>query len=153
MPTSPTKFFLELPPGLQEILADNAISISEELENAGIAAKVSFSIIPNSQNEIRTKDLAMLILAAGGAAIPIGIAISKILTTILRRPHIVQYYEIVTLYDEIGKVKCSADGKPFVERVLRSEIIEPASSAGEISGEVGMTSENGIVIKFSSRDN
>lgn len=145
-----TKIYLDLPATALEACSDNGIDIADYLTSSGIPARSKFAPFPDSDQETRAKDLALVILASGAATGMIGLTIAKLLSTVLRRPQKVEYAEYVVVTDISGNPVLKPDGTPIVQKVIRHEIIEPKTEESKISGEIKLTSEKGIAIKFSS---
>jgi hypothetical protein len=145
-----TKIYLDLPPLALEALSDNGIDIAEYLSALGVPATIKFEPLPDSDKENRSKDLALVILASGASVGIVGMTIAKILNTIFRRPQKLEYAEYMMIHDTQGNPVLQADGTPRIEKVIRHEIIEPKTEESKMTGEVKLTSEHGISIKFSS---
>jgi hypothetical protein len=81
---SDTKIYLDLSTEIQELLADNEISIADILQQENIdVSDVTEGVMPQkSEDGTRTKDLVPIILAGSAAVTAIAYAISKILNAL-----------------------------------------------------------------------
>jgi len=81
---SDTKIYLDLSEEIQELLADNEISIADILQQEQVeVSDVTEGVMPqNSEEGARTKDLVPIILASSAAVAVIGFTISKVLNTL-----------------------------------------------------------------------
>ncbi len=81
---SDTKIYLDLSTEIQELLADNEISIADILQQENIeVTDVTEGVMPQkSEDGARTKDLVPIILAGSAAVTAIAYAISKILNAL-----------------------------------------------------------------------
>jgi len=145
------KIYLEFSDELQEVLDDNGISIEDILEQEEIDADVTYGVMPAQAEEgARSKDIVTIIIASSALVLAIGAAISKILSTYHRKPHLVEYEEVVVLRDGKGKALKDKDGNPLVERVKRYELLEPRATDSEQN--LGIKWKDGLVIGFSSSE-
>lgn len=145
MSDAKTKIFLDLPAEIHELLDTNGINIEEELARDPLVRSISYEAIPDS-SQARSKDVVMVILASGATALSIGFAISQILNTIFKRPHKVDYFDLV----EVPGDGTKGNGMVKIERVLRHEILSPRPENSKITGEISLGLSKGIVVKFSS---
>jgi len=123
---SVTKIYLDLTEELQQLLSENQTSIADILKHENIEAKFAYGKIPDYEDqEGRSKDVVTIILASSAAIVAIGIAISIVLHTLNRKPHLVQVEELVELRDAGGNLLLDATGTPQFKRIKKYELLEP----------------------------
>lgn len=145
------KIYLEFSDELQDVLNENGISIEDILAQEEIDAEVTYGVMPAQAEEgARSKDIVTIILASSALVLAIGAAISKILSTLQHKPHLVEYEEVVVLQDGKGKVLKDKDGNPLLERVKRYELLEPRATDSEQN--LGIKWKDGLVIGFNSSE-
>lgn len=145
---SKTKIYLELAKEIEELMADNEISIEEILEREHIEAEVTSGVVPyQSEEGARTKDIVTIILASSAAVAAIGFAFSQVLHEVSNKPHLIEFYENEELRDADGKILIDGDGKPQLKPVKKYEFVE-SQRTRDIEFSFGL--KNGIVIKMKS---
>jgi hypothetical protein len=150
---SETKIYLELSNEIQELLADNDLSIKDILQREEIDAIVTQGIPPfQAEDGARTKDVITIVLAGSFAVAAISFAISQVLNTLHHKPYFVEYYENVELRDAKGSVLKDREGNPLFKTVKRHEILEPSKENQKKEFEAKFSLVNGIVIKFGSEE-
>jgi hypothetical protein len=150
---SDTKIYLDLSDDIQQLFYDNKISINDVMRQENIDSTISYGIIPGQEREgERSKDLTTIILASSAAVIAIGTAISQIIRTLQRKPHLVKYIELIELRDAEGNIILDLAGKPQFKQITKYELLEPRKEDTSKNFEVNWTTESGIVMKFSSAE-
>jgi hypothetical protein len=81
---SDTKIYLDLSKEIQQLLADNKMSIADILQNENIeVSDIIEGVMPQESEEgARTKDVVPIILASSAAVAVIGFTISNLLNTL-----------------------------------------------------------------------
>jgi hypothetical protein len=81
---SETKIYLDLSSEIQELLADNEISIADILQQENIeVTDITEGVMPQeSEDGARTRDLVPIIVASAALVAEIGFAISQILNAL-----------------------------------------------------------------------
>jgi hypothetical protein len=98
-----TKIYMEFDEMLQQVIADNQLTISDILRQDSIKAKVTNGMTPyEDEDGARSKELVTIILASSVLIGSISFAISRVLNEYYHRPIIEEYYENVELKDEKG---------------------------------------------------
>ena len=151
---SETKIFLELSEEIQQVIAENRISVSNVLDRQGIEATVGYEA-PNYETEdgARSKELVTVILASGASLFAIGLAISQVLKAIYRKPYFVEYYELQEIRDRSGELILDSWGNTQFKLVKKFELIEPRAEDSERLMELKWNTQNGLVLKFRSSEN
>jgi hypothetical protein len=153
MSDAKTQIYLELPPELQQLLSDNGLSVGEILSQQNVSAEVTYGVLPDEpETGGRTKDPVLIILASAAAALAVGSAISQVLRTLLRRPQMVEYYELVELKDAKGNILLDKKGKPQLKRVKKYDLLEPRKEDSNQQVEVSWNTDNGLLLKFGSAE-
>lgn len=146
-----TKIYLDLLPEYQHLLSENRLSVKEILRQQNIHVEMSYGISPEEPEvDSRSKDPVMVILASGATALMVGIAISKVLHTLQRKPQLVEYYELTELRDANGDIILNEKGKAQLIRQKKVELFEPRKEDSSQTLEIGMNQAKGLVIKFGS---
>ena len=150
---SDTKIYLELSPELEGALADNGLSIQDILQREAIEVTVTEGVLPlQTEDGARTKDIVTIILASSVAVAAIGFAVSQVLGTVYSRPHKVEYYENVELYNKKGKILTDKKGRPIYKTVKRIELLEPTRQNRKTTFETDFNLTTGMTMKFSSQE-
>jgi hypothetical protein len=150
---SATKIYLDLPDELQQLLSENHVSVGDLLRQENIEAEINYgTILGQTEEGARSKDVVTIILASSAAVLAIGVAISRVLQTLNRKPHLVQVDELTELRDAQGNVLLDAHGKPQYKRVKRYELLEPRKEDASASFEVSNKPDQGFVLKFSTAE-
>ena len=150
---SNTKLYLDLSNDIQQSITKNKVNISDILERQGIDNKVSHEALPYmTKSGGRSKDLATVIIASGASLFLIGLAISQVLKTIYRKPHFVEYYELLEIRDENGNLLLDKWGNPQFKLSKKFELIEPREEDANQFMELNWNTENGLVLKFGSSE-
>lgn len=128
-----TKIYLELSDELEEVLNDNGISVEDILEQEGIEAEVTYGVMPTQAEEgARSKDIVPIILASstllltGSAFVfSVGMAISKVLSTLHQKSIHVKQDGYVVVRDANRNVVRDENGKPLVKKVKIHKLLKP----------------------------
>jgi hypothetical protein len=147
-----TKIYLELSDEVQQLLADNQITIEDILRTENIDAEVTYGVLPYQLEEgARTKKLVPIIIGVGIVVLPVSLAVSQVLSTINNKPHIVEIYDPQQLKDSKGNILLDKDGRPLYKLVKKYELIEPRTKKNQ-ELEIQVSLENGVVLKFKSEE-
>lgn len=146
-----TKIYVELSEELQGVLADNALNIEDILNQANLDTEVTYGLAPYQKEDgSRSKDVVTIILATSVAVPAVAFAISHILKSLYQKPHFVEYYENIEMYDAKGKLLKDKDGRPIYKLVKRYELIEPQKQEQPASFEANFSWKNGLVLRFNT---
>lgn len=148
------KIYLEFDETLQQVMADNQLTISDILRQESIQASVISGLAPfQNENGARSKELVTIILASSVLIGSIGFVISRVLNEYYHRPIIERYYENVALRDESGNVLLDKEGNQIFKIEKRREMIQPREMNGKHQFEANFNLETGLLIKFNSEVN
>ena len=146
------KVYIDLPIEIQRTLAENLVDLSETLQAEGLGHQIEYEV-PAYQHidGVRTRDLTpFIMIAGGGLALSVGIAISKILNTIWDRPHLVEICEEEAWRDRDGNIMLDKDGKPMTKIEKRYELIEPRAENRDIS--LNLSAGKNVVVRVRSTE-
>ncbi len=147
------RIYCELTPELQQLLSENGLSIGEILHQENIESDVTYGVVPDMEDlGSRSKDPALIILASATLVLAIGAAISRVLSTLQRRPQLVEYFEFHELRDANGDVLRNESGMPRLKRVKKYEFIEPRKQDSTQTLEISSHPSNGLVMRFGATD-
>lgn len=150
---SETKIYLELSDEIQQAITQNKINIGDILDRQGIETKISHEALSyGAEDGARSKELVTVIIASGASIFAIGLAISQILKTIYRRPHFVEYYELVEIRDQNDRLLLDKWDNPQFKLAKKVELIEPREEDADRIMELGLNKQNGLVLKFGSSE-
>jgi len=145
------KLYIELSDEIQQVISENQIDLTTILQNEGIDATTQYEVPAYAGEEGgRSRDLTPFVMLAGsGLLLAAGVAISKILSTLWNKPHLIEYWEEEAWRDADGKILTDKKGKPLVHLVKRYELLEPRKQ----DSETGLDFKGGnIVIKFTAKE-
>lgn len=148
-----TKVYLEMSDEIQRTITQNKINISDILDRQGIESRISHEALSyQAEDGARSKELVTVIIASGASIFAIGLAISQILKTIYRRPHLVEYYELVEIRDQNDKLLLDKWDNPQFKLAKKVELIEPREEDADRIMELSWNTQNGLVLKFGSSE-
>jgi hypothetical protein len=148
------KIYLDLADDIQLLFEENRISIEKELADQGIDQTVIYEVPPYQEEEgVRTKEpVTVIILASAAVVLAVGYAVSRIVETLQRKPHVVEIYELEEVRDSSGNVLTDTLGQPVVKMVKRYEILEPRKEDRTGGFEFSFDLKSGVVFKVRSEE-
>lgn len=150
MTTQEVNIFIELSSDLQDFFDVNSLDIGDCLREQGVSCVTSYQVLPDHDKKNPEKSLALVILAGAGGILAVGQAVSQILQTIYRRPHLVESYEYVTVLDSNGNALRDEDGAFIVKKIKNHKLLEAVKQNEKSNFDISMTETKGILLKFSS---
>jgi predicted small secreted protein len=150
-----TKAYLDLSIELQELLQDADIDLVYfiQKEFPKIEVILSPSVSVESTQNSRSKDLVPVILASGIAIAEVIFAISYLINTLQRAPHLVSLDILEEIRDKDGNVVYDAQGNPQMKLTQVPQILDPKAIKSKESFEFYADISKGVVIKFTSEKN
>ena len=118
------KIYLDLSPEDQESLRLNNYNLEDILESAGISADITYGVNPINR-ESGDKTIVPIILASAVSVVAVAYAISKILTTIQRRPRLIKIIHNIPIMTANGEIFEDKNGNPKFLEVEKYQLIEP----------------------------
>lgn len=147
-----TKIYIEFSDEIKQLIQDNAINFSAIFHDENIEVDISHDYPPYAnQNNERSKDLVLVILASSAAVLSVGAAVSQIIRSVYRKPYMVQYSELEEIRDANGNVIIDKDGYPILKPTTRYELLEPNAEQNKSQIEFKGNSD-GIILKYSSSE-
>ena len=142
--------FLDLSSDAKEAL--RGVDLVAELKREGIEVQVEYGQLPTARPGLeRTREVTLIILAAGVAATLVGSAISRIIDARSRRPVTVTERRLVPARDINGnELKDARGNQVFEEHTVVTETENTHSPQEKSSVELGFGSV--LTVKMSSGD-
>jgi hypothetical protein len=148
-----TKIYLDLSEDIRFLFEENQISLEEELTNSGIDHKLTHESPSYMEEDSgRTKDLVVVIVAASTAVLAISFAVSEIIGTLQRKPHVIEIHSIEEIKDSEGNIVRDAQGCPLFKTVKRYELLQPRREDKAKEFELHFGLKEGLVIKVRSEE-
>jgi hypothetical protein len=122
------KIYIDLPSEIEELFAENLISISQLLRDNNVEEIKDITTVaaPYKQEDGSTsKDAVTLIIAGSVALTSITFAITSIINILYKKPYFVEYDELVELRDKDGNIIFDKEKKPIFKAVKKYELVEP----------------------------
>jgi hypothetical protein len=132
--------FLDLSPDVKDAL--RGVDLAAELKREGIEVQVEYGRLPTAgPQQERTREVALILLAAGVTAALIGSAIAKIIDARSRRPVTVTERRMVPARDSTGnEIRDGQGNQVFEEHTLITETENKHAPQEKSSIEVGFGS-------------
>jgi hypothetical protein len=147
------KIYLDLSDDIRFLFEENQISLEEVLTNSGIDHKLTYeSPFSLEEDNGRTKNLVVVIVAASTAVLAISFALSEIISTLQRKPHVIEIHNIEEIRDSEGNIVKDVQGRPLLKAVKKYELLEPRREDKIKEFEIHFNIKDGIVIKVRSEE-
>ncbi|MBP1468914.1 hypothetical protein EYB53_024610 [Candidatus Chloroploca sp. M-50] len=138
-----------LAPEIQELLADNQISLEALLRRQGVDVQLRFGQDPTVGHENKHKDPVTIIVASSVVIAALTPLLVRAFETLAYKPVVVREQVIVPVEDSQGNVVRDAQGNPLLQWVDRTRVIETSSRPQE-EASADIKGPLGISIKFKS---
>lgn len=147
-----SKIYIEFSSDLQWLLEENQLSIQDLLAHAGIDQQVTYEARPYQVEEgARTKELVSVILVSAAAfVLATGYALSQVISTLQRKPSLVEIEQLEEVRDAQGSVLIDTQGQPVLKTVKTVELLEPRKENREREFELHFDPKKDFVIKVRS---
>jgi hypothetical protein len=116
--------FVFLSPEMQELLADNQISLQELLRSQGVDAQLKLGQDPAASPVAGHKEPATIIIASAAVIAALTPLLVKAFETLAYKPVVVKEQIVVAVEDSQGNVVRDANGNPVLHWVDRTRVIE-----------------------------
>ena len=125
------EFFIFQTAEVEQLLMENQIDLIKELREQGLAVERSFTPDPTRGKSDQSRDVALVLIASGIAAIALSQAISKIIETLARRPVVVKEITCSPVLDTNGNLIRQNDGEILMEWKEEYRMLEPTQPGNE----------------------
>lgn len=149
------KIYIDLPSEIEELFAENQISISQLLQDNNVEEikEVTTDAAPYKQEDGSTsKELVTLVIAGSVALTSITYAITSIMNTLYKKPYFIQYDELIELRDKDGDVIFDKEKKPIFKTVKKYELVEPRKENKKFELSSMFSAVKGIVFKVKNEE-
>lgn len=150
------KFYISMSPEVEALITENGIDIVDELQNQNIEVKKIYAsdpVIQTTNEESKTRDVTLAILASAAAISTISWSIAKILDAIGRNKKIVVTEKVtVPVTDDKGNIIKNKKGEPILRWVDRTRMIEATQTEQDRSGlKISLGGEKGLHIELGTK--
>ncbi len=143
--------YIEFSPEIQINIVENKIKITDHLIINNQDLQTEYRTKPyEEENGARGKDLVLTIFASSALILSVGMAISKVLRAVYRKPFLIEYYDVIEAVDNNGKTLKDKKGNPIIRTVKRYELLEPRPDLDKANAEFSWSVSKGVVIKYGS---
>jgi hypothetical protein len=150
---SNTKFYIELSSDIEELLANNQVTLADILQKENIDADVLSGAVPYQQEEgVKTKEIVTIILASSASIAIITLAITNFLKAWHQKPIFVECDELEPIKNDDGTILLNDNGEPYLRIVKKHKMIEPDKIKNKMDFEISYKNLTDIVIRFKSED-
>ena len=127
-----TSIYLLETPELRQFLGDNSTSISELLQQGGIAVEERRAANPERREGEGSRDLVSILLGSAKVMAALGPAISSILGKLVRKEIVVEEWVLIPVLDGNGAAVRDKDGQPILSWVRRHKILNNLKEEREL---------------------
>lgn len=119
------EFFIFQTAEVEHLLMESQIDLVKELREQGLSVEKSFTPDPARGESNQSRDIALVIIASGIAAVALSQAISKIIETLARRPVVAREIVCGPALDGNGDVIRQSNGEILMEWKEQYKLLEP----------------------------
>jgi hypothetical protein len=145
-----TELHLFLSPDVEQLLLENEVDVVSLLAKNGVEVRRAAPMLAASAEE-GTKEPVTVILAASALVVSLTPLLSKLISSLSRRPVLVEERVPVAVEDSQGNVVRDAHGVPVVEWVDRTRYVE-AAQLPEPDASLKIEGPLGLHIGYASGD-
>lgn len=148
-----TKVYIELSSDIEELLANNQVTLADILQKENIEADVLSGAVPYQQEGgAKTKSIVPIILASAASISLITFAIANFLKAWHQKPYFVEYDELEPIKNDDGTFLLNDKKEPYMQIVKKHKLMETDKVNNKMDFEISYKNLTDIVIRFKSED-